>query len=404
MGTGSILQLMATGIKDIYFTAHPEMNIFQYKYYRYVNFANDLYNLHLNDTASFGSQTYIKIPHYGHLLSKMYLHIKLPPLVPTSGKFASWSDSLGYCIFSKPIELQISGIVVDRIWPVAADMLYELTTPSGTKAGLDKMLCRGDMYRSSLYNANQTLDLFIPLDFWFTKKYVMPLPLLSMTSQDIQLNFYFNNFSDVINYDGVTPPNEVSILESSLYCEYIFLDDIILKQFQKQKHQYVIQQVIYNGDEIIPAGKNLFNTRIVFQNPCQEILFACVDSLNYDTNNYFNYSSTITNGPLISEIALFLDGTHRYDHYLPEFIFRDFFPNNVHSIIPSKHMYTMPFAIKPEDIGQPTGSIDLGRFDEVILSLKMNQGNNDCRLYVFGICYNIVCIQDGMLFFEFMTQ
>lgn len=403
MGSGS-LQLVATGIEDVYFTSKPEMNIFQYKYYRYVNFANDLYKINLNDSASFGSQTYVKVPFYGHLLSKMYLHIKLPPLTVTSGKYTNWSDTLGYAIFSKPVELQIGGVVVDRIWPVASDMLYELSTPSGTKLGLDKMLCRGDMYRDSLRNANQTLDLFIPLDFWFTKKYAMPLPLLSMTSQEIQLNFYFNNFSDVINYDGATPPNEVSILESYLYCEYMFLDDIILDKFQSQKHQYAIQQVIYNGDEIIPAGKTLFNTKIVFQNPCQELLFACVDESNYNTNNYFNYSSSITNGPLISEIALFLDGNHRYDHYLPEFIFREFFPNNVHSVIPSKHMYIMPFAIKPEDPGQPTGSINLRRFDEIALSLKMTPNNNACRLYIFGVCSNIVCIENGMLTFEFMTQ
>lgn len=401
--TGASLQLISTGYQDLFLTDKPEINVFQYKYYRYINFANDLYQLPLNDTPSFGTQTYIKLPFYGHLLSKMYLHIKLPPLTPTNGKYATWSDTLGYAIFSKPIELEIGGVVIDRIWPVAADMLYELTSNTN-KLGLDKMIARGDTYRSSLHNSTKSLDLFIPLDFWFTKKYTMPLPLLSMTSQDIKINFYFNKFHDVINYDGTTPPNDVNIIESYLYTEYIFLDDIILNKFQQQKHEYVIQQTMYNGDEIIPAGKTLFNTKIVFQNPCQELLFACVDNFNYDTNNYFNYSSSITNDPIISKIALLLDGNHRYNNFLPEFIFRQFFPNNVHSVIPSKHMYIMPFSIKPEDSGQPTGSLNLSRFDEVQLSLQMTPHNNSCRLYVFGICYNILKIENGLLTFEFMTQ
>ena len=61
MGSGS-LQLVATGIEDIYFTENPQMNVFQYKYYRYVNFSNELYKFYLNDSASFNTKTQIVIP------------------------------------------------------------------------------------------------------------------------------------------------------------------------------------------------------------------------------------------------------------------------------------------------------------------------------------------------------
>jgi hypothetical protein len=264
------------------------------------------------------------------------------------------------------------------------------------------MILKSDIYRSGMRNAEKDVDLMIPLDFWFTKSYSMALPLLSMTNQDIQINFSFADFSQLINYDGITAPNRKDIIESNLYAEYIMLDDVILDHFQSQKHQYIIQQMVYNGDDIIPPNQNIFSTKLNFVNPCKELLFCCVDETSASNNNYFNYSRYSDEESLIQQASLLLDGKHRYDDFLPEFIFRDFFPNIVHSVIPSKYLYTMPFALKPED-DQPTGSLNMGRFDEILLTLKMRSNNPTCKLYIFGIMYNIVTIENGGLSFEFLN-
>lgn len=395
------LQLQARGIQDVYLTKDPEINVFQYQYFRYLNFANDLHKLHLNDTATFNSKTHVSIPKLGHLLSKVYLHLKLPPIIHNEGTYACWSDTIGYSIFNGPIELQIGGVVVDKLYPVGLDLVDELTTTTN-KLGHDRMIMKSDIWRSNIHNSDKECDLMIPLDFWFTKNYSMALPLLSMTSQDIQINFNFADFINVINYDGLYPPSRVEILESNVFAEYIMLDDIVLDNFQAQKHQYVITQMVYNGDDYIAQGQLNFNTKVNFNNPCKELIFCCVDDNNYSNNNYFNYSRRSDENPLIKEASLLLDGRHRYDNFLPEFIFRDFFPNIVHSVVPTKHFYVMPFAIKPED-NQPTGSLNIGRFDEVLLSLKMNPNNPPCKLYVFGLMYNIITIENGVLTFEFVN-
>ena len=392
--------LVAKGLQDVNLTDDPDLNFFQYKSFRYLNYANELYSLNLNETAAFGSSTYIIIPKYGHLLSKMNLHLKLPALTKTSGTYACWSDTTGYGIFSKPCELQIGGVVIDRMWPVCSDMRDELST-STNKLGHDQMINKGDTYRSSLFNASKPLNLIIPIDFWFAQFYQMALPLLSMVNQEIRINFYFNTFDKMINYDGATPPAPVNITSSALLTEYIFLDDIILEKFQSREHRYIIKQVVYNGDEIIPAGKTLFSTKLNFVNPSQELLFACVDSVNFNNNNYFNYSRASDGNPIIASASLILDGKHRYDHFLDESVFRQFFPNNVYSVIPTKHQYLMPFAIKPEEIN-PSGSLNLGRFDEVTLNLQLTPNNNECRLYIFSISYNVAVISNGILNLEFM--
>lgn len=396
------LQLQATGVQNLFLTKDPQISVFQYSYFRYVNFANDVYILHLNDLAAFNTKTQIIIPKKGHLLSKLTLHLKLPQLIKTDGDYACWTDTIGYAIFNKPIELLIGGVIVDRLYPVCMDMLDELTT-SSNKVGHDRMILKSDTYRSNIHNAEKEVDLMIPLDFWFTKHYSLALPLLSMTNQDIQLNFSFSDFYDVINYDGVNPPAKLEILNSSIIAEYILLDDIILDQFQNQTHQYIIPQMIYNGKDIISENQSLFSAKISFKNPCKELLFCCVDNNSITNNNYFNYSRYSDQSPLISQASLLLDGKHRYDDFMPENIFREFFPNIVHSVIPSKHFYIMPFALKPEEPTQPTGSINLSRYDEILLSLKMTPNNPACKLYVFGILYNILTIKSGVATFEWIN-
>jgi hypothetical protein len=395
------LQLQARGIQDVYLTKDPEINVFQYNAFRYVNFANDLYKIPLRDQASFGSKTNVIIPKKGHLLSKLYLHLKLPVLNKVNGTYACWSDTLGYAIFNSPIELQIGGVVIDKLYPVCMDILDELSV-STNKLGHDRMILKSDTWRSNIHNSTKEVNLMIPLNFWFTKNYSMALPLLSMVSQEIQINFSFAEFSKVINYDGSIQPNYVNILDSNIFAEYIMLDDVILDVFQSQKHQYIITQMVYNGDDNIEANKTLFSTKLTFNNPCKELLFTCVDQNNYNYNNYFNYSRLSDEKPLISEATLMLDGRHRYDDLLPEFIFREYFPHIVHSVVPDKYLYIMPFAIKPED-DQPTGSLNMSRFDEITLNLKMNNNNPECKLYIFGIMYNIVTIENGVLTFEFVN-
>ena len=397
----SYMKLISTGIQDLEFIKNPEINLFQYKYFRYVNFATEIHKQHLNDNVGFGkNKVTVDIKKTGHLLSKIYLNIKLPILVLVDGTYACWTDTLGYAIFSKPIELVIGGIIVDRLYGTGLDIIDELKKKID---GKNLMILKSDIYRSAFKNATKIIDLMIPLDFWFTKDYSLALPLIAMTSQEISLNFYFRDFSDVINYDGIIGPNQVSILDSYIYTEYIYLDEIILDTYQKQSFKYVIEQMVYHGDENIPANQTIFQAEIDFNNPCKELLFTCIDKNNIDNNNYFNYSKRSDGDALITEASLLLNGKHFFNDYLPEYVFRQIFPNNVHSVIPNKHIYCIPFSIKPEDATQPTGTINLSRFDSVTLALKLKSGNPECQLHIYGIIHNIIRISNGTLTFEFVN-
>jgi len=387
-----ILQIQAKGPDDVYLTQNPEIDIFKYNYYRFVNYAAEMIPLPLNSNIEFGKKTSIKIEKYGHLLSKLYLRVKLPSLVKNGGTYASWCDNVGCALFSEPIELEIGGVVVDKMYPQFSDMWDEL---SNTKQlGRNLMTLKSDLYTSGKYNAIKEVELLIPLDFWFTRKYNCALPLIAMFSQDVKLNFYFKDFGQIVNYDG-SEPNAVGVLKSELLAEYLFVDDIILDKYVKNKQTYIMDKVEFQGEETIPENMTIYNTTLKFNKPCKEIIFACVDKANYDTNNYFNYSNSLDEGSLMDSISFLLDGKKRFDN-LPESYYRLIVPDCVHSNIPLKYIYCISFSLRPED-NQPTGLINLDRFTDVIISINMKNVHNRCKFYAFGICYNLVTIENGFL-------
>jgi hypothetical protein len=394
----SLLQLQAVGLQDIFLTTDPQINIFKYNYYRYVNFATETVKLGFNENVTFGKRITCEIPKRGDLLSKIHLHLRLPPIVKNGGTYASWTDTLGYAIFDDFIELQIGGEIVDKLYPQFLNAWDELTTTS-KKVGKNLMLLKSDTYVASKYNAEKYVDLIIPLDFWFTKQYNLSLPLLCMAYQDIKISFKLKQFSECINYDG-DEPLAIPILNANIIAEYIFLDDVIRDKFLDVKHQYIIEQVQYNGDDLILHNTDVYNSKLRFNYPCKEFIFFAVENRNIENNNHFVYSRTPDDEPLIREASLLLDGKLRFDS-LPEFYYRSVFPDNVHSVIPTKYIYTMPFSIKPEG-NQPTGSLNASKFNDITLFLKLPHDNVDLTLYVFAISYNVLIINKGFLTMEFM--
>lgn len=386
-----IVQLQAKGDKDVYLSENPQINVFKYSYYRSLNFAAETIVLPMNDNVIFGRGTSCKIERYGHLLSKLYLCLRLPPLTPNGGSYACWTDNIGRALFSKPIELEIGGVVVDYCYPQFLDMYSELTRRD---PGRDLMTLRSDVFVAQKSNAVQETDIIIPIEFWFTKNYAMALPLVAMFQQQIKINMFFRDFHELVNYDGDLP-QRVEVSGSQFLAEYIFLDDQVLLDYTRNPHVFVAEQIHFQGNESIPENQPLFNTALKFTKPTKEIVFACVETENIANNNYFCYSRSSDNRPAIESATLLLDGSRRFDN-LPEFYFRSIVPSAIHSFVPVKYVYCMPFSIRPED-NQPTGHFNPDRFTDVSLNLNMRRGNGAMKIYIYGVCYTVVTIANGVL-------
>ena len=398
--TGAILQLQTEGVENLLLTHEPDINVFKYTYYKYINFSSDIVRLNLNETATFGRNTSCTIFKKGHLLSKLYLQLVLPPLQNIDGTYLSWADTIGYNIFNGPIELLVDGVVIDRIYPTFMDIWDELSIDESKRKGRNLMILKSDVYRSNIYNAHKQNTLMIPLEFWFTKEYSLSLPLLSLWTDDIKINFGLKQFNECVNYDGsILPPiTSCQIIDSSVFAEYIWIDNPFIDMFKTNEHFYIINQAEYHGDEIISAGATNYTTRLKFSNPSKELFVTCVDIQNVINNNNFNYSRSDEN-PFILSVNMYLDGSLRYDN-IPEFYFRCMYPDSVHECIPDKYIYTIPFSLKPEE-NQPTGCLSMSRFSDITLNFTLNNNNPSVYLHIYSLMYNFLTIRNGRMFFQF---
>lgn len=401
MSSAVTLQLTGVGIQDTYLTVNPEINVFKYRYYRYFNFATETAKIDLSDISDFGKRFFATIPFRGHLLSNLFLKIKLPKLVKKDGTFASWTNGLGYAILDW-IELEINGVVFEKISGHFLDMYDELTV-NGSDYGRRNMILKSDSYFATRFNANKPVELVIPLAFWFTKQPSLALPLHLFTkTTTIKVNFKLRKFDDLVHYDGLQAPDPVSISDIELFGDFVYFgdgdgDSEVLASLNQPK--YLISQVQIHDRELISAGMESYLSELRFNHPVSELVFAFVEKESIENNDLFNYSDRTTEGPLVDSIGLVIDGRERFE-MLPESYYRLALPRTVHSFVPTKCVYCMPFSNRPE-YNQPTGSLNFSRFDSINLKVSRKTIGKLMYLYLFAVNYNVMTVQNGSPVLEF---
>jgi hypothetical protein len=78
--TGGILQIVAFGAEDIYLSSDPNITFFKMVYRRHTNFSKNELDLNFNNKLTFGKEGYCKISHYGDIVHRLFLSIKLPKI------------------------------------------------------------------------------------------------------------------------------------------------------------------------------------------------------------------------------------------------------------------------------------------------------------------------------------
>lgn len=393
---GATLQLAGVGTHDTYLTANPELNHFKYRYFRYVNFATEVVPLLFSEGGGFGKKFTAEIPYRGHFLSKLFLKIRLPKLQKVDGEFVCWTDSLGYALINTA-EFEINGGVVDRLYGYFLDMYDEFTT-GNLDSGRRNMILKSDVFISTRNNAKEDIELIVPLDFWFSKQLNLSLPLFLINTSKLRVNFNFRKFSELVHWDGTIPPDEPQ-LDIELFGEYLYVDDTLLDTLGGDR-SYLIEQTQFNEIEQIGENISSYISELKFNYNVKEIIFGFVEKGSIDNNDLFNFSRRSDNLSLLQSATLLLDGKERFPN-LPESYLRLAFPKSVHSYVPSKYIYCIPFCAKPE-MNQPSGSLNFGSYNSIALALKMRNGNDTCKMFTFAVSFNLFKISNGVPYLEYV--
>jgi hypothetical protein len=392
MGKGGSLQLAAKGIQDSYLTKNPTLNHFKSVYKQHVPFATEQQSLFFAGDINFGKRITCTIPRTGDLLSNIYLNVKLPSLVKTSGTFAGWTNSIGNALIDYA-EIEIGGRIVDKQYGIFMEIMDELIDTKIENILLGKYdtnLVLGD-------TAISQTEYFAPLRFWFHDDLSKAIPLISLQNHEIKIHIKLRPFDELIHYDGATPPSPVSISEGKISAKYIFLDDSERKKYIDAKHMFLVKQLQLNPVISIKQGAKHFKSRLEFNHPTTELLWVFTEKDSELNNDWFNFSKRVPNGDLVTSLMkrckLNIDGADIFDQN--ELFFRSVQHEIYHTNISNKHIYAYSFSNNPEN-NQPSGSLNFSKISDANMYFDFIDSVPDIKLYVFAVNYNWLIIDKGM--------
>jgi hypothetical protein len=307
--TGGLMQLVAYGAQDIYLTGNPMITYFKVVYRRHTNFAMESIPQTFNALADFGSKVTTLISRTGDLISGACLQTTLPAVTGTdsAGDYQRWTDNVGHYLIND-VAMEIGGQLIDKQYGDWLEIWAQLSVPAGQMIGYREMI--GQDPRNPLgMNTGLQRDLrgtiasrtiFVPLQFWFCRNIGLSLPLISLQYHEVKIHINISTFSDMFvnraatNSAG-TAITSVSLSDTTLWIDYIYLDTDERRRFAQVSHEYLIEQVQFSGDQSVVSGTTEVDIILDFNHPVKELIW--VSRFNNATANQTNQWSNYTTGP-----------------------------------------------------------------------------------------------------------
>ena len=267
---GGILQLSFWGANDIYLTGNPEITFFKIVYKRYSSFAIEQKKLTIYGPPKFGSKVnYCRIRDSGaDLLNKIYLTMTV---TGTSDKNYKWVfvKNIGHTLI-KEYKISIGGKQIDKQYGEWLNIWYELNLDNNISDTYDKMIGNTPDL-TTLSTENKSVELFIPLKFWFCLDSGLSFPLISAYNSDVEFRFKFRKAAEcVIKQEGITNLN-ITMSNVALLVNYVLLDTDEREKFINNTQEYLIQQVQHNGYKLVDPRRS--SIKLNFNNPCKTLFW-----------------------------------------------------------------------------------------------------------------------------------
>jgi hypothetical protein len=442
------MQLVAYGAQDIYLTGNPMITYFKVVYRRHTNFALESIEQTFNGSVAWGQRVTALISRNGDLVSGMTLEVTLP----VTGGADRWTENVGHFIMSQ-VEIEIGGQLIDRHYADWLEIWAQLTVPASKKVGYRQMIGQTpkDAVGQAMGLQNVTdaaalnaagRKLYVPLQFWFCRNVGLALPLIALQYHEVKINITFNSYSSVaLNADGTSATDAAGTLAASLWVDYIYLDTDERRRFAQVSHEYLIEQLQFNGNtDFAAVNADQTDTRISvelnFNHPVKELVW--VGSVNAPANNAAqpcNYTTTRAQlsarstpevgnatvlpnktmaevlqenmvNPRVSPDAngfvrnitgvakLQLNGQDRFAQRGGSYFNRVQTFNHHTNVPESPGINVYSFALKPEE-HQPSGTCNFSRIDNAKLQLGLNVVDAGV-LKVFATNYNVLRVMSGM--------
>ena len=284
---GGLLQLVAYGAQDAYLSGNPHITFWKILYKRHTNFAMEAFRVNFTGAPAWGQRVVAVVNRNADLIWKTYLEITLPV---TDGvtNLTSWTGGaqrrLGYLMVQQ-VEVEIGGQIIDRQYGEWLYLWETLTADFDTAMKLDNLV--GGAYE----NADTTSTLcrgrpnviYVPFQFWFNRNPGLALPLIALQYHEVRFNITLNEAVNLVQGSAATGASLARAanalpapLDMALYIDYIYLDVEERRRFAQESHEYLIEQLQYEGQQQITSASERID--LTLNHPIKELIWVFQDA------------------------------------------------------------------------------------------------------------------------------
>jgi hypothetical protein len=434
---GGLLQLVAYGAQDAYLSGNPHITFWKILYKRHTNFAMEAFRVNFTGAPAWGQRVVAVVNRNADLIWKTYLEITLPV---TDGvtNLTSWTGGakrrLGYLMVQQ-VEVEIGGQIIDRQYGEWLYLWETLTADFDTAMKLDNLV--GGAYT----NADTTSTLcrgrpdviYVPFQFWFNRNPGLALPLIALQYHEVRFNITLNEAVNLVqggSATGAALARAANALpapkDMALYIDYIYLDVEERRRFAQESHEYLIEQLQYEGQQQITSASERID--LTLNHPVKELIWVFQDarktdcSLPASSGSYTQaaYTQPFSYDDIINRSRIQINGQDRFEERYGDYFWKvqpyqhhtggAYDRASVSSSLVIANSAPNPinvysFALQPEE-HQPSGTCNFSRIDNATLVIDSirtatDVGNYPSKAYpynfrLYAVNYNVLRIMSGM--------
>jgi hypothetical protein len=209
--SGGLLELVARGKKDIFFTSNPQVCFFHSVYTRFSPFTKEIFLAKPRNNPEWGRFVDFDIDHRGDVLKHLYLRISLPSWIPPtltninktglitdlSGVSYGYTNSVGFLMIDK-IQYFNDNLLLFEYFGTHMDWRSKQTYETGTVALFsDDIGRRPDTIAGIARSAGASLRVPIPMLGW--QRLEDPgLPLSALRGGRYRIRVHLRPYTDIL--------------------------------------------------------------------------------------------------------------------------------------------------------------------------------------------------------------
>ena len=384
---GGLMQLVAYGAQDIYLTGNPQITFFKVVYRRHTNFSVESIEQTFNGSPDFGKKVTVTVSRNGDLITNVYLQATLPAVTAGSSSF-TWSAEAGHALI-KSVEVEIGGQRIDKQYSDWLSIWQQLTQEASAADVYNKMIGNVSTVTTTIAATatGSAYTVYVPLQFWFNRNPGLALPLIALQYHEVKFNIEFAAAADCA--DVGSGASGVTLGDTSLYVDYVYLDTDERRRFAQTSHEYLIEQLQFTGDESLSGTNN--KVKLNFNHPVKFLVWVVKE----DAAANFVYNNAGT--PALNNVAtskLQLNGHDRFSERSGDY-FNWVQPYQCFGASPAAGINVYSFALKPAE-HQPSGTANMSRIDNATLNITLRSTLTAGTAKVYAVNYNVLRIMSGM--------